>query len=225
MVNVAETSNAQVALLHRISSIVSSDQDIDSILQEMVSLIMKITASDACLVYLIDHATNEIVLRASQLPHDEEIGNVRLKMGEGITGAGWQPTTRWWRCRKMPGRIPGSSRSAHCRKIISRLFFPCRWWIPAKPVRSLTCNTRNSQQSLQRRGRARHLHRRADGRRDRPRPAGRALPQRRAPHGDPGRGGPGDQRGELPGTDSAGYFGDAGGDALDSAVCSILAGG
>ena len=86
MVNVAETSNAQVALLHRISSIVSSDQDIDSILQEMVSLIMKITASDACLVYLIDHATNEIVLRASQLPHDAEIGRVRLKMGEGITG-------------------------------------------------------------------------------------------------------------------------------------------
>ncbi len=75
-----------MALLHRISSIVNSDQDIDSILQEMVSLIMKITHSDACLVYLIDHATNEIVLRASQLPHDAEIGKVRLKMGEGITG-------------------------------------------------------------------------------------------------------------------------------------------
>ena len=86
MVNVAETSSTQVALLHRISSIVSSDQDIDSILQEMVSLIMKITHSDACLVYLIDRATHEIVLRASQLPHDAEIGKVRLQMGEGITG-------------------------------------------------------------------------------------------------------------------------------------------
>ena len=86
MVNVAETSSAQVALLHRISNIASSDQDIETTLQEMVSLIMKITHSDACLVYLIDHATNEVVLRASQLPHDAEIGNVRLKMGEGITG-------------------------------------------------------------------------------------------------------------------------------------------
>ena len=47
---------------------------------------MNVTHSDACLVYLIDHATNEIVLRASQLPHDSEIGKVRLKMGEGITG-------------------------------------------------------------------------------------------------------------------------------------------
>ena len=86
MVTTAETSNTQVALLHRISSIVSSDQDIEEILQEMVSLTMTVTHSDACLVYLIDFATNEIVLRASQLPHDAEIGNVRLKMGEGITG-------------------------------------------------------------------------------------------------------------------------------------------
>ena len=47
---------------------------------------MNVTGSDACLVYLCDNATNEIVLRASQLPHDAEIGKVRMKMGEGITG-------------------------------------------------------------------------------------------------------------------------------------------
>src|ERR1700733_16216907 len=52
----------------------------------MVMLTMNVTHSDACLVYLIDHSTNEIVLRASQLPHDAEIGKVRLRMGEGITG-------------------------------------------------------------------------------------------------------------------------------------------
>jgi signal transduction protein with GAF and PtsI domain len=82
----AENTGSQVALLHRISSIVSSDQDLESILRELVTLTMNVTDSDACLVYLIDHGTNEIVLRASQLPHDAEIGKVRLKMGEGITG-------------------------------------------------------------------------------------------------------------------------------------------
>jgi signal transduction protein with GAF and PtsI domain len=81
-----EHAGSQVALLHRISSIVSSDQDLESILKELVSLTINVTHSDACLVYLIDHASNEIVLRASQLPHDAEIGTVRLKMGEGITG-------------------------------------------------------------------------------------------------------------------------------------------
>jgi GAF domain-containing protein len=82
----AESSGSQVALLHRISSIVSSDQDLESILRELVSLTMNVTSSDACLVYLYDSAANEIVLRASQLPHDAEIGHVRMKLGEGITG-------------------------------------------------------------------------------------------------------------------------------------------
>jgi GAF domain-containing protein len=81
-----EPSGTQVALLHRISSIVSSDQALESMLRELVSLTMNVTHSDACLVYLIDHSTSEIVLRASQLPHEAEIGRVRMKMGEGITG-------------------------------------------------------------------------------------------------------------------------------------------
>ncbi len=76
----------QVALLHRISSIVSSGLELETMLRELVDLIMQVTDSDACLVYLVDHSTNEIVLRASQLPHSGEIGNIRLQMGEGITG-------------------------------------------------------------------------------------------------------------------------------------------
>jgi signal transduction protein with GAF and PtsI domain len=82
----SESTGSQVALLHRISSIVSSDQDLEAVLKELVSMAMNVTHSDACLVYLIDHSTSEVVLRASQLPHDAEIGKVRLKMGEGITG-------------------------------------------------------------------------------------------------------------------------------------------
>ncbi len=81
-----ETNGTQVALLHRISSIVSSDQDLEEVLHELVRLTMSATHSDACLVYLVDTSSNEIVLRASQLPHDAEIGKVRMKMGEGITG-------------------------------------------------------------------------------------------------------------------------------------------
>jgi GAF domain-containing protein len=82
----AETTSSQVALLHRISSIVSSDQDLEQNLRELVDLAMGATGCDACLVYLIEPTSNEMVLRASQLPHDAEIGHVRLKMGEGITG-------------------------------------------------------------------------------------------------------------------------------------------
>ena len=77
---------SQIAILHKISNIVSSDLTLDRMLQELVGLTLQVTACDACLVYLMDTASGEIVLRASQLPHDAEIGRIRLKMGEGITG-------------------------------------------------------------------------------------------------------------------------------------------
>lgn len=77
---------SQVELLHQISNIVSSNLTLEKMLQELIGLTVDVTSCDACLVYLVDHATNEIVLRASQLPHASEIGNIRMKMGEGITG-------------------------------------------------------------------------------------------------------------------------------------------
>src|SRR4051794_20102079 len=78
--------SSQVTLLHQISSLVSSDLGLDKILDELISLTMDVTHCDACLVYLVDNSTNEIVLEASQLPHDAEIGNLRMKIGEGVTG-------------------------------------------------------------------------------------------------------------------------------------------
>lgn len=81
-----ETSTSQVALLHRISSIVSSELSLDEMLGEIVGLTVQVTGCDACLVYLIERETNEIVLRASQVPHQGDLGNIRMKMGEGVTG-------------------------------------------------------------------------------------------------------------------------------------------
>lgn len=77
---------SQLALLHRTSRIVSSGSDLDEMLHELIAIAVEITGCDACLVYLPDTSSGEIVLRASQLPHAAEIGNVRLKMGEGVTG-------------------------------------------------------------------------------------------------------------------------------------------
>jgi len=75
-----------VSLYHQISSIVSSDLSLDEMLGEVVGLVVKGTACDACLVYLIDHTTNEVVLRASQLPHAAALDTLRMKIGEGVTG-------------------------------------------------------------------------------------------------------------------------------------------
>src|SRR5580658_2914150 len=83
---VMEPTTSPVALLHRISSIVSSELSLDEMLGEIVGLTVQVTDCDACLVYLLERDTGEIVLRASQVPHAADLGTLRIKMGEGVTG-------------------------------------------------------------------------------------------------------------------------------------------
>ena len=75
-----------VGVFHRVSNIVSSHVSLDEMLGEIVGLTVQVTDCDACLVYLIERETAEIVLRASQVPHQVDLGNIRLKVGEGVTG-------------------------------------------------------------------------------------------------------------------------------------------
>jgi signal transduction protein with GAF and PtsI domain len=55
-------------------------------LGEIIGLTAQVTDCDACLVYLLERDTDEIVLRASQVPHAAALGTLRMKMGEGVTG-------------------------------------------------------------------------------------------------------------------------------------------
>jgi len=72
-------------ILHQISKIVSSELNLDDMLRELIRLTVDVTSCDACLIYLADPG-GDVVLRASQLPHTAEIGNIRIKLGEGVTG-------------------------------------------------------------------------------------------------------------------------------------------
>jgi len=83
---IMEPPGSQLALLHRISNIVSSELSLDEMLGEIVGLTAQVTDCDACLVYLLESESGEIVLRASQVPHAQDLGNLRMKMGEGVTG-------------------------------------------------------------------------------------------------------------------------------------------
>ncbi len=74
------------SVLRRVSRIVSSELSLDEMLGEIVGLAAQATGCDACLVYLIESATGEFVLRASLVPHTQDLGSLRMKMGEGVTG-------------------------------------------------------------------------------------------------------------------------------------------
>ena len=74
------------SVLRRVSRIVSSEISLDEMLGEILGLTAQATGCDACLVYLMEEATGEFVLRASLVPRAAELGHLRVKMGEGLTG-------------------------------------------------------------------------------------------------------------------------------------------
>ena len=74
-----------VSLLRRVSRIVNSDLSVDELLGQIVMLTAQVCSCDACIVYLLESATGDFVLRASQVPHPR-IGNLRMQLGEGVTG-------------------------------------------------------------------------------------------------------------------------------------------
>ena len=77
--------NIDVSLLHRVSRIVNSDLSMDEMLGQIVMLTAQVCACDACIVYLLESATGDFVLRASQVPHPR-MGTLRMQLGEGVTG-------------------------------------------------------------------------------------------------------------------------------------------
>src|ERR1700683_2559979 len=79
-------AESEVLFLHRISAIVSSKRALDEVLGEVIGFTIQATACDACLVYFLDTDTSEVVLRASQVPHAAALGNLRMQMGQGVTG-------------------------------------------------------------------------------------------------------------------------------------------
>jgi signal transduction histidine kinase/DNA-binding response OmpR family regulator len=78
--------SSHVTLLHRVSRIVTSELSLDEMLGQIVGLTAQSTGCDACLVYLVESATGEFVLRASQVPRAQDLADVRVKPGEGVTG-------------------------------------------------------------------------------------------------------------------------------------------
>ena len=78
--------SSDLTLLHRVSRIVTSELSLDEMLGQIVGLTAQSTGCDACLVYLVESSTGEFVLRASQVPRAQDLADVRVKLGEGVTG-------------------------------------------------------------------------------------------------------------------------------------------
>jgi len=74
----------QLGVFQKISRLMVKELSLNDTLQSIVSLVSEFTNCDSCLLYLIDD--EELVLCASSNPHPLQIGRVRLRMDEGLTG-------------------------------------------------------------------------------------------------------------------------------------------
>lgn len=109
---VLDTSE-ELDLLHKITHIIGSTLELKTMLQEIVGLVSGLTRADACFVYLHEPAQDSLVLSASKTPHPGEIGQIRLKMGEGLTG--------WVAEHKKPLAIPERAHEDHRFKFFQNL--------------------------------------------------------------------------------------------------------
>ena len=79
-----EDTERQLRLLQKISRFMAREVNLGDALQAAVSLVVEFMACDSCLLYLLEG--QELVLCASNNPQPETLGQVRLKLGEGLTG-------------------------------------------------------------------------------------------------------------------------------------------
>lgn len=80
----------ELKLLQEIIETVSYNLDLKEVLSRIVKIVSGVTNADSCFLYLIDD--HSLVLRASLNPKPLEIGNIKLKLSEGITG--WVATNK-----------------------------------------------------------------------------------------------------------------------------------
>lgn len=79
-----ERAEQQLRLFQRVSRLMTRDIELDDVLQEIVNLVGDFLECDSCLIYLIEE--DELVLYASNEPNRKNLGRVRLRLSEGLTG-------------------------------------------------------------------------------------------------------------------------------------------
>jgi GAF domain-containing protein len=81
-----DLAGQELKILQQISQSISCNLDLDEVLQKIIDLVVDVTHGDSCLLYLLDEIGEHLVLRASKNPHPRLIGNIGVRVGEGITG-------------------------------------------------------------------------------------------------------------------------------------------
>jgi len=81
-----DEKQGEAEALQRVGEATGSAFDLEEMLKVTADIAVQITGTDSCQVYLFDATREELVLRAADKSYKDMIGQIKLKMGEGITG-------------------------------------------------------------------------------------------------------------------------------------------
>jgi len=76
----------ELAVLRKIVDLSASELDLKGLLKKIIGMVSELTKADSAVIYLFDEQRQTLSLMATKIPHKKVIGNVVLKVGEGITG-------------------------------------------------------------------------------------------------------------------------------------------
>lgn len=76
----------ELKVLRKIVAITNSKLELDIVLSEVIDIVTDTTGADSVFAYLFDEDKKYLILKASKTPHKKELGKVKLKVGEGLTG-------------------------------------------------------------------------------------------------------------------------------------------
>jgi two-component system, NarL family, sensor kinase len=77
---------SQNRLLRGVIAALTSDAELNAVLGSVIALVTDATGGDVCVLYLWDAAQERLVIRAASPPLQGAVGEVRLRLGEGVTG-------------------------------------------------------------------------------------------------------------------------------------------
>jgi len=79
-------ADREVALLLDIVAATASGPGVETLAAAVAGLIISATASDVCFVHVLDDTERSLTLAGATPPFDEQVGRVKLPLGEGVSG-------------------------------------------------------------------------------------------------------------------------------------------
>ncbi len=104
---------AEIEALNRISEATGTALASEEMLQSIAEIAMRITETEICHIFLFDENREELVLRAATGDDRRFVGEIRLKLGEGIVG--------WVARERRPVAVPRQAYKDHRFKLYPQL--------------------------------------------------------------------------------------------------------